>query len=102
MEPRQTSGPLNDPLSMHLWQSDPASFAERLGADFERFGFATVKDHDLSPALIVCANDAMKAFFALPDDDKARYRSRAGGARGYTPFGIETAKGAVRHDLKEF
>ena len=25
-----------------------------------------------------------------------------GGARGYTPFGIETAKGAKAHDLKEF
>ena len=25
-----------------------------------------------------------------------------GGARGYTPFGIETAKGATAHDLKEF
>ena len=25
-----------------------------------------------------------------------------GGARGYTPFGIETAKGATHHDLKEF
>ena len=25
-----------------------------------------------------------------------------GGARGYTPFGIETAKGASAHDLKEF
>ncbi len=26
----------------------------------------------------------------------------SGGARGYTPFGIETAKGATQHDLKEF
>ena len=25
-----------------------------------------------------------------------------GGQRGYTPFGIETAKGAAAHDLKEF
>ncbi len=25
-----------------------------------------------------------------------------GGARGYTPFGVETAKGATHHDLKEF
>jgi isopenicillin N synthase-like dioxygenase len=25
-----------------------------------------------------------------------------GGARGYTPFGVETAKGAAHHDLKEF
>ena len=25
-----------------------------------------------------------------------------GGARGYTAFGIETAKGSTHHDLKEF
>ncbi len=32
-----------------------------------------------------------------------RYKiPNGGGARGYTPFGIETAKGAKHHDLKEF
>ena len=42
-------------------------------------------------------------FFALPDAEKRRYQvPGGGGARGYTPFGIETAKGAKHHDLKEF
>ena len=32
-----------------------------------------------------------------------RYKvPNGGGARGYTAFGIETAKGATHHDLKEF
>ena len=36
-------------------------------------------------------------------DRKLEYRlPSGGGARGYTPFGIETAKGAKHHDLKEF
>ena len=34
---------------------------------------------------------------------KRKYHQQGGGgARGYTPFGIETAKGAVNYDLKEF
>jgi isopenicillin N synthase-like dioxygenase len=44
-----------------------------------------------------------KTFFAWPEDAKRRYHvPGGGGARGYTPFGIETAKGATHHDLKEF
>jgi isopenicillin N synthase-like dioxygenase len=39
----------------------------------------------------------------LPEDVKRAYAvPGGGGARGYTPFGIETAKGASAHDLKEF
>jgi hypothetical protein len=43
-----------------------------------------------------------KAFFALPVDTKKQYAGIKGGARGYIPFGVETAKGATHHDLKEF
>ncbi|HSJ79445.1 MAG TPA: 2OG-Fe(II) oxygenase family protein, partial [Erythrobacter sp.] len=40
---------------------------------------------------------------ALPDDVKREYhRTGQGGARGYTPFGVEQAKGAAVQDLKEF
>ena len=48
------------------------------------------------------ANAATKAFFALPDDIKHHYVTGTGGQRGYTPFGIETAKNAEHFDLKEF
>jgi isopenicillin N synthase-like dioxygenase len=43
-----------------------------------------------------------KAFFALPVEIKKQYAGIKGGARGYIPFGVETAKGATHHDLKEF
>src|SRR5690606_33565625 len=66
-------------------------------------GFAIVCDHGISPALIAQADSAMRAFFALPEEAKRAYHvQEQGGARGYTPFGIETAKGASRQDLKEF
>ena len=49
------------------------------------------------------ASAATRAFFALPEEIKRRYKiPGAGGQRGYTPFGVETAKGAEHFDLKEF
>jgi len=42
-------------------------------------------------------------FFALPDATKQRYiLPGSGGARGYTAFGVETAKDSQYPDLKEF
>lgn len=62
-----------------------------------------IADHDLDPTLVARALDRTKAFFALPEATKLGYRlPQAGGQRGYTAFGVETAKGALRHDLKEF
>ncbi len=78
-------------------------FAAELGASFERYGFAVICDHGLDPALVDAALARTKAFFALPEAVKQRYVVPGGaGQRGYTPFGRETAKGAVIHDLKEF
>ena len=78
-------------------------FAHDFGASFERFGFAMITDHGIDPALIEEAWDKAKAFFALPEETKRAYHiAGGGGARGYTPFGIETAKGAQHFDLKEF
>jgi isopenicillin N synthase-like dioxygenase len=91
------------PVSLGLSLTDEARFARELGGSFERFGFAVLADHDLDPALIARAYAASRAFFALPDAVKARYNPPGGaGQRGYTPFGIETAKGHDHHDLKEF
>jgi len=82
---------------------DPEAFAERLGRSFEEYGFAVIADHGIPQDLIDRAEDKAKAFFALPEDVKRKYAGPGmGGARGYTPFGIETAKGAKAHDLKEF
>jgi len=90
------------PVPMALYDSDFAAFSQKLGAAFERYGFAVLGGHGLDPALLDRALTATRAFFALPEETKRRYKVGIGGARGYTPFGIETAKGAAHHDLKEF
>ncbi|KPF92046.1 flavonol synthase [Novosphingobium sp. AAP83] len=82
---------------------DPASLARELGDSFQTFGFAMVKDHGIDPALIARAWALTAAFFAMPEEEKRQYHlTGQGGARGYTPFGTEIAKGAKLHDLKEF
>ena len=82
---------------------DPDRFAQKLGKSFEEYGFAIIADHGIPDELIHRAEDKAKAFFALPEEVKRKYLiAGGGGARGYTPFGIETAKGHNAHDLKEF
>jgi isopenicillin N synthase-like dioxygenase len=90
-------------LSMRDQRDDPERFAQAMGESYERFGFAIVRDHGLDPGVIERAVRATKDFFALPDDVKRRYHiAGGGGQRGYTPFGVEAAKGADKVDLKEF
>src|SRR6185503_2604806 len=90
-------------VSLKDAESDPQCFAEKLGRSFEDYGFAIIADHGIPDELIQRAEEKAKAFFALPDEVKRKYHiAGGGGARGYTPFGIETAKGAQSHDLKEF
>jgi isopenicillin N synthase-like dioxygenase len=78
-------------------------FSEELGQSFAEYGFAIVRDHGVPADLIVRAEEKSRAFFALPEQVKMQYHLKGqGGARGYTPFGIERAKDAAVHDLKEF
>ena len=78
-------------------------FSEELGQSFAEYGFAIVRDHGIPADLIARAEEKSRAFFALPQDVKLKYHLKGqGGARGYTPFGIERAKDAAVHDLKEF
>lgn len=81
----------------------PGEFAAGIGASFREYGFALVEGHGIDPALIAEAWRLTAEFFALPEAEKRRYIVPGnGGARGYTPFGLEIAKGAAAHDLKEF
>jgi isopenicillin N synthase-like dioxygenase len=90
-------------VSLEDADRDPDAFAEKLGHSFEEYGFAIIADHRIPDELIHRAEDKAKAFFALPEKVKRKYFiPGGGGARGYTPFGIETAKGATAFDLKEF
>jgi len=91
------------PVASLSLRGDPDGFAQALGEAFARHGFAIVADHGIDPGLIARAEAEMHALFALPEAVKRRYHIvGGGGARGYTPFGIETAKGADAFDLKEF
>ncbi len=92
-----------DRLPVLSLADDPAQFSQAIGDSFRNFGFALVKDHGIDAALIDQAWKLTEAFFALPDAEKRSYYIEGiSGARGYTPFGIEIAKGAKAHDLKEF
>ena len=80
-----------------------ADLADELGNSFAEYGFAIVRDHGIPSELIARAEEKSRAFFALPEEVKMQYHLKGmGGARGYTPFGIERAKDAQVHDLKEF
>ena len=91
------------PISFALYDRDFSGFSEALGRSFARYGFAVISDHGLDQGRIDAAVADAKAFFALPEEAKRRYKIEGvSGQRGYTPFGVETAKGAAHFDLKEF
>lgn len=90
-------------VSLADFAQDRDGFAQALGASFERYGFAVISNHGISSDLIARAEAASKALFALPEAAKLAYRPAGGGGqRGYTAFGVETAKDAQAVDLKEF
>jgi isopenicillin N synthase-like dioxygenase len=90
------------PLSLAQQKNDPSGFAQEFGESFEQFGFAIIADHGIDAALVADAWDDTRAFFSQSEADKLPYKSPKGGARGFTPFGVEIAKGASENDLKEF
>jgi len=82
---------------------DAEHFSQAMAASFREFGFALVKDHGIDPALVARGWELARQFFAASESEKQQYCVPGhGGARGYTPFGREIAKGAAVPDLKEF
>ena len=97
---------MNSPIptfDIRRFDTDPDAFVADLGAAYREWGFAGIRGHGIAPTLIDAAYEAFRQFFALPDAVKRNYHvPGGGGARGYTPFGVETAKGSQHFDLKEF
>ena len=90
-------------LDIRRFETDREAFVAELGAAYREWGFAGIKGHGIAQSSIDAAYEAFKAFFALPEETKMKYHvPGSGGARGYTPFGVETAKGSKHFDLKEF
>src|SRR5688572_30348094 len=90
-------------LDIRRYDEDRDAFVAELGAAYREWGFAGIRGHGIAQSLVDGAYEAFRRFFALPADVKMQYHVKGGGgARGYTPFGIETAKDSRYPDLKEF
>lgn len=90
-------------LDIRRFDSDRTGFVAELGAAYREWGFCGIRGHGIDQGLIDDSYRVCQAFFALPDAVKRSYHiPGGGGARGYTPFGIETAKDSKYPDLKEF
>jgi isopenicillin N synthase-like dioxygenase len=74
-------------------------FEKALFDGLRDYGFVILTDHNIDTGLLDRAYQQAEQVFALPVDTKMTYR---GGLRGYTPFGLEHAKGRHLPDLKEF
>lgn len=90
-------------LDMDRYHSDRAGFVRELGRAYEEWGFCCVVNHGVSEELQRRAYAVFQRFFALPLEVKMKYHvPGTGGARGYTPYKVETAKDSQYPDLKEF
>ena len=78
-------------------------FVDEIGSAYSDIGFVALKGHFLSDELSASLYKEIKDFYALPQKVKNKYEIEGiGGARGFTSFGKESAKGRTEGDLKEF
>jgi isopenicillin N synthase-like dioxygenase len=90
-------------LDIRRYDTDRDAFVAELGAAYRQFGFCCISGHGIARELVDGAYQAFEQFFALPAETKMKYHvPGSGGARGYTPFKVETAKDSRFPDLKEF
>jgi isopenicillin N synthase-like dioxygenase len=80
-----------------------ASLVREVRAAYETYGFCSFVHHGLNQKVLDQAYENFRRFFALPLDQKLTlHRPGTAGARGYTPYKVETAKDSQLADLKEF
>ena len=90
-------------VSLKSLMSDDAEVITHLENSLENIGFFILKDHDLNLELVRDAFSLSKDLFNLPFKIKKKYHVKgSNGARGYTPYGIETALNEDVPDQKEF
>ena len=74
-----------------------------LTSSLENNGFFVINDHPINLDLIKRTFDLAEEMFSLPYETKKKYHvPGTNGARGYTPYGIETALNEKVADQKEF
>ena len=92
-----------EPISMDLFSESRRAFGEAVCRSFRQTGFAVIADHGLDQTVIDAALEDAKTYFDQSETVKqAHVVPNGAGQRGYTPFGVEAAKGAAQRDLKEF
>ena len=90
-------------ISFDIWHQAPELFANQLGENQKLTGFCGIKDHPIQKDLVNDCIDMFADFFHLNNKIKMQYfDEKMGGARGYTPYKIETPKDGNHADLKEF
>lgn len=90
-------------LDIRRFATDKDNFVAEIGKAYTEFGFCGISGHEIPDEVVDNTYKAIKAFFALPAEVKAKYHQPGqGGARGYTGFGVEKAKDSNHPDLKEF
>ena len=90
-------------ISLDDLSSNNKEATKNLKYALERHGFFSIYDHEIDVSLINKCYAKSKEFFNLDLDIKNKYANpNIGGARGYTPYGKETALGENIPDLKEF
>jgi len=90
-------------FSMPDIQARDAETISELELALSTHGFFTITDHGISDEILKASYKASKEFFSLPETLKNNYaHPEKAGARGYTPYGKETAVGETTPDLKEF
>lgn len=98
-----TTMPQIPTLDIRRYDTDRDAFVQEIGSAYREFGFCCIIGHGIPAEHIDQAYESFQAFFSLPDDVKRKYHiPGSGGARGYTPFKVETAKNSKYADLKEF
>ena len=90
-------------LSLDKLLKNDADSLNLLSNALSNHGFFVITDHKISFDLFNRAYEYSEKFFNLDNSTKNLYSFRENaGARGYTPFGKETALGETIPDLKEF
>ena len=90
-------------VSFHDLVSADKAVIDYLTSSLNNVGFFVINEHPINKALIKDTFTLTEELFNLPFDVKNKYHvPGTNGARGYTPYGIETALNEKVADQKEF
>lgn len=93
-------------LDLESYRSGDAGLRTQFAAELRDglcgLGFVALTGHGIEADLVSSVYRHFARFFAQGESEKLVCAGVPGGQRGFTPFGVEHAKGQARADLKEF